>query len=90
MTYQKENAFLDNIMKKINISEEKLKKVLREVFKEQILNGPNPDNHNPLDPPDDSSDMGVGDDGTLEHNVGIEHPEETRDKNLYPGFNEMV
>ena len=79
-------------MRKVNISEEKLKKALREVFKEEVLNNNDPNAPTPYDPfgLDAKNDMGVGDDGTLDHNVGIEHPEETRDKNLYPGFNEMA
>ena len=76
-------------MKKINISEEKLKKALREVFKEQILNGPNPDNHNPLDPPDDLSDMGVGDDGSMRHDVGIvDTPEDLTNYGPDEGLND--
>ena len=43
MTYQ-----LDNIMKKINISEDKLKKALREIFKEEVLNGEYADNQHPF------------------------------------------
>lgn len=64
-------------MKKINISEEKFKRALREVFKEEVLNGPNADNQNPL---------GVNDeDGTLNHDVGTvgEFDSETFDKNSY-------
>lgn len=76
-------------MKKVNISEEKLKKALREVFKEQILNGPNPDNHNPLDPPDDSSDMGVGDDGSMRHDAGIvDTPEDLTNYGPDEGLND--
>ena len=76
-------------MKKINISEEKFKRALREVFKEEVLNGPNADNQNPLDPID-NNEMGVGDDGTLNHELQKDFKSETRDKNSYPGFNEMV
>ena len=43
MTYQ-----LDNIMKKVNISEDKFKKALREIFKEEVLNGEAPDNQHPF------------------------------------------
>jgi len=66
-------------MKKINISEEKFKKALREIFKEETFN---------YDPFGLEKDMGVGDDGTMEHNVGTEFEGETRDANLYPGFEE--
>lgn len=61
----------------VNISEEKFRRVLREVFKEKVLNGPNADNQNPL---------GVNDeDGTLNHDVGTvgEFDSETLDKNEY-------
>ena len=61
----------------VNISEEKFRRALREVFKEEILNGPNADNQNPL---------GVDDeDGTLKHDVGTvgEFDSETLDKNEY-------
>ena len=37
-------------MKKINISEEKLKKALREIFKEQMMNNDNPNAATPYDP----------------------------------------
>ena len=61
----------------VNISEEKFKRALRELFKEEVLNGPNADNQNPL---------GVDDeDGTLNHDVGTvgEFDSETLDKNEY-------
>ena len=61
----------------VNISEEKFRRALREVFKEEILNGPNADNQNPF---------GVDDeDGTLNHDVGTvgEFDSETLDKNEY-------
>lgn len=68
--------------KTINISEEKFRKALREVFKEEMLNGANADNQNPFGVGDE---MGVGDDGTLNHDVGTvgEFDSETLDKNEY-------
>ena len=37
-------------MKKVNISEDKLKKALREIFKEEILNNDEPNAATPRDP----------------------------------------
>ena len=71
-------------MKKINISEEKLKKALREIFKEEMLNGSNPDNYDPFGL---ENDMGVGDDGTLNHDVGtVGEPSDPTEYD--PGFEE--
>lgn len=66
----------------VNISEEKFRRALREVFKEEVLNGANADNQNPFGVGDE---MGVGDDGTLNHDVGTvgEFDSETLDKNEY-------
>ena len=64
----------------VNISEEKFRRALREVFKEEVLNGPNGDNQNPLDPIYNHDE-----DGTLNHDVGTvgEFDSETLDKNEY-------
>lgn len=57
----------------VNISEEKFRRALREVFKEEILNGPNADNQNPLGVDDENHDVST---------VG-EFDSETLDKNSY-------
>lgn len=64
----------------VNISEEKFRRALREVFKEEVLNGPNGDNQNPLDPIYNHDE-----DGTLNHDVSTvgEFDSETLDKNEY-------
>lgn len=58
-------------MKKINISEEKLKRAIMKVLREEMLNAPNPDNQHQFGRPDSVSEMGVGNDGTEKHEVGI-------------------
>ena len=75
-------------MKKINISEDKLKKALVEIFKEEIEAYEDP--RRPFKPQADAkkAEMGVGDDGTLKHNVSTEFKDETRNANLYPGVND--
>jgi rubrerythrin len=72
--------------KTIKITEDKFKRVLREVFKEEIYE----DNQRPFEDQakEKKLEMGVGNDGTLEHNVGIEFEDETRDANFYPGLND--
>lgn len=72
--------------KTIKITEDKFKRVLREVFKEEIQE----DNFRPFkDQAEEKKlEMGVGNDGTLEHNVGTEFKGETRNANLYPGLND--
>ena len=72
--------------KTIKITEDKFKRVLREVFKEEIQE----DNFRPFEDQAEEKklEMGVGNDGTLEHNVGTEFEDETRDANFYPGLND--
>jgi len=67
----------------VNISEDKFRHALREIFKEEMLNGPNPENNNPLDPIERNE--GEDGDGTLNHDVGTvgEFDSETLDKNEY-------
>ncbi len=75
-------------MKKVNISEDKLKKALREIFKEEMYQS----NQEPFADQTKKKEleMGVGDDGTVNHELQKDFKSETRDKNFYPGFNEMV
>jgi hypothetical protein len=72
--------------KTIKITEDKFKRVLREVFKEEIQE----DNFRPFEDQakEKKLEMGVGNDGTLEHNVSTEFENETRDANVYPGLND--
>ena len=72
-------------MRKVNISEEKLKKVLREVFKEEVLNN---DGHESN--PDPFGLDALADKNEMEHEEAIDYPNDTKDKNYYPGFNEMI
>ena len=72
--------------KTIKITEDKFKRVLREVFKEEVYQS----NQEPFagQAEEKKLEMGVGNDGTLEHNVGTEFGNETRDANFYPGLND--
>ena len=76
-------------MKKVNISEDRLKKALREVFKEEVLNGENPDNQHPLGREGGELEMGVGDDGSMRHDVGIvDTPEDLTNYGPDEGLND--
>ena len=78
-------------MKKVNISEEKLKKALREVFKEEVLNNNDPNAPTPYDPfgLDAKNDMGVGDDGSMRHDAGIvDTPEDLTNYGPDEGLND--
>ena len=74
-------------MKKINISEEKLKKALREIFKEQMMNNDNPNAATPYDP--------FGQDGFGREGIEDEHGESTVGRgpdNFYKnkGLNDVI
>ena len=72
-------------MKKINISEEKFKKALKEIFKEEMQQS----NQEPFDDQkkEKELEMGVGDDGTLNHDVGtVGEPSDPTEYD--PGFEE--
>jgi hypothetical protein len=57
--------------KTIILSEEKFNRIIKGKINERVLNGPNPDNQKPL------GEIGVGDDGTPEHNVStVDEPED--------------
>ena len=61
-------------MKKINISEEKLKKALREIFKEEMMNNDNPNAATPQDP---FGQDGLSREGTPYEGVEDGHGEST-------------
>ena len=74
-------------MKKINISEEKLKKALREIFKEQMMNNDNPNAATPQDPfGQDGFSREVVEDGHGESTVG--RGPDNFDKNK--GLNDVI
>lgn len=68
--------------KTIKITEDKFKRVLREVFKEEIYE----DNQRPFkDQAEEKKlEMGVGNDGTEKHNVSTVGEQPTDETNYYP------
>ena len=69
--------------KTIILSEEKFNRIIRKTLKEE-------DVYNNYEAFKSQVEGEGDDDGTPEHNVGMEFDGETRDANLYPGFNEMI
>ena len=68
--------------KTIKITEDKFKRVLREVFKEEIQE----DNFRPFEDQAKKKklEMGVGNDGTEEHNVSTVGEQPADETNYYP------
>ena len=74
-------------MKKVNISEDKLKKALREIFKEEMYQS----NQEPFadQTKEKELEMGVGDDGSMRHDAGIvDTPEDLTNYGPDKGLND--